>query len=1319
MKCRVCGEENDSTAKFCASCGTALVVTCPECGAELEAGAKYCNQCGSLSPFYTEGRDPTLGSPADRLGKGIRADQMLEGRVQVSPSSDSSPPSRAERKLVTIFFSDIVGSTPISGDLGPEEWREVVDGAHRRVSQAIGRYGGTIAQLLGDGVLAFFGAPVAHEDDAIRAVRAALDLQKAIGEYREELAGWVDGFYMRVGIHTGRVVVGEVGGESHREYLAVGQPASIASRLQGRCEPGGVLLSEATAKLAEGYFELDAVGPLSLKGVAGPMNSFQVKGVKPSPVSPRGLPGIMTPLVGRQHELDRLLEAVSALGKGRGQVAVVTGEAGIGKTRIAQEVRGRAMATSARPIRWLEARALSYGENLSFWAIRQLLLSDLGLSDGDSAIRVGAALKRSIQERFGSEAPNVEPFLLDLMGAPLEGEWVDRIHQLDGEVRRYQTINALGAYFEKTSEQRPTVALFEDAHWLDPSSLVAVEELLALTDRVPLMVLLLMRIERQHGSWNLRQKMESDYPHRFVEVGLKALSTEESSDLASSLLSSGDADPRLRALLLERASGNPFYLEELVRDLTERGLVIQGSEGLQLADEGPGISIPRTVEGVLTGRIDRLPDRDRRVLQLASVIGESFLLRILVAVCAEESLNAEPSLARLLRADFVHEATFLPEREYAFRHSLTQQAAYNTLLEEQRRVVHHRVGEAIELLFPDQQEEYLGLLAHHFGSAGEGDKALRYLLEAGDRARLREELPEAAANYHGALPFLTEAEDWDGASKTWLKLGLVHQASLDFKAAHEANEMAFELAERRDQLFAGNQGRKRRSAEVTAGTTLRVGLSENLVTLDPGKPHNVQDMRIILQVFAGLTELDSENNVVPYLSRSWEVIEGGRRYVFHLRNDARWTDGHQVTAHDFEWAWKRNLNPETESPHAVFLDPIQGARAFRQGITSDPDSVGVRALDSRTLEVRLEAPSAHFLYLTALPISLPLPQWQIDRVGDTWWHPVSIVSNGPFCLEDMGEERLRLARNEAFFGQFSGDIEFVDYRVIRDEADRLNNYIAGRVDVITGRDWERVPSEVRVHEGLNPRPLSTLALMLQPTRPPLDNVLVRRALAHTYDRMAFRSVMGGTNMISATGGLVPVGMAGHSPGLALDFDPDLGRQLLAEAGYPGGAGLPKLKVPSLKHGYYSVMYAEMAERWHDLLGMDIARVDVPDFANRAYLDSLRDCDVLVMGWASPFPDPDNFLRQSGIYSILRASGWEDDDYEEIGRRASQSASPTERMALYRQADRYLVAEQALVVPISYGVFFFLIKPWIRSYLVNGAAIPALKRVKLGPVVDAD
>lgn len=735
--CPNCSHKNPEEAKFCQNCGQQLAGTCTNCGTPNEADAKFCMDCGKPLKHLSHTTEETRLSVLQQSAPEVLREKMRASSSQIE----------GERKPVTILFADIVGSTAMAEKLDPEEWREIINEVHRRVGEAIYRYEGTIAQLLGDGVLAFFGAPITHEDDPIRAVRAALDIQDAVADYERELAGMVDQFQMRVGINSGIVVIGDIGTDLHVEYLAIGDAVNLAARLQSAAEPGQVLLSENCARFVKAAFELKDLGKIEVKGKSELIPVFEVLSAKIAPESGRGIEGLSSPLVGREGELRKLLSSLSSLKQGRGQIGVIAGEAGIGKTRLVEEARALSAgpssevgnketdpdAHSALEFHWLEGRSLSYGSDLSYWAITQLLLADLGLSDRDQETRIRATLRRRVLELFDQEDDEVLPFLFYLLGLKQDAEAQGWFQTLEGELLKQRLHLALKKYFTRIAELRPTILVFEDVHWADPSSLEVIKQLFSLTDRVPLMVLMLLRIERDHGSWIVKIEAETNFPHRYTEIHLKRLSSNSSTLLINHLLDIAELPESTRQLILARSEGNPFYLEEIIRHLIDQEVIVHQQRVWRVTKEITEIHIPDTLHGVLLARIDRLEEDVRTTLQIASVIGKSFLFRILDSI-SEAEHQLEAHLSQLQRVDLVREKTRWPELEYIFKHSLSQEAAYNSLLVERRRLFHLKVAEALETLFHDRKDEFLGLLAHHYFLAESHKKAASYMFMAGEKA---------------------------------------------------------------------------------------------------------------------------------------------------------------------------------------------------------------------------------------------------------------------------------------------------------------------------------------------------------------------------------------------------------------------------------------------------------------------------------------------------------------------------------------------------------------------------------------------------------
>ncbi|MBP1703726.1 MAG: 4-phytase, partial [Chloroflexi bacterium] len=1100
-------------------------------------------------------------------------------------------------------------------------------------------------------------------------------------------------FQMRVGLNTGLVVVGSVGSDLHMEYLAIGDAVNLAARLQSAAQPGKVLISESTAHLVQNAFTLQPLGEITVKGKSGPVSVFEVGESISAAHSRRGYAELRSPLVGREVELESLHSALQGLTAGLGQIVTITGEAGIGKSRLVEEACDRMQQgkpSACREVHWLEGRALSYGQKLSYWIIRQLLQQDLGLSDGDPELKMRLALRRRVQTLFAGSADQVLPYLANLLGVQLEGELAEQVSNLDGETLKHQTLLSITSYFTRLAETGPTVLVFDDLHWADPSSLESLDGLLPITDHAPLMLLLISRLEREHPSWQLKLKAGREYAHRYTEITLQPLSGDEQNRLVDNLLSIADMPETIRRLILERAEGNPLFLEEILRHLIDQGAIVREDERWRPSSEISNIRIPETLRGVLLARIDRLQEDARRTLQLASVIGKSFLFRLLDAI-AEAEIQLGSQLALLQRADLVREKARLPELEYIFKHSLTQEAAYQSLLLEQRRQFHHKVGHAMEALFVDRREEFLGLLAYHFDAAGEAEKAIYYLIHAGDKARLSDEQMEAVGFYQRALEIINEKGDDDRAAQIWLKLGLVYHANLQFDATYQAYENAFKLKQKHKS--------SNREALAPRGKNLcSLSWMSHSDRFDPGRSTHSSEIIVIERLFSGLAQVDNELNVIPDVARSWQVLEGGRRYLFHLRQDVSWTDGTPVTAQDFEYAWKRNLHPSEQNLNAQSLYDIVGAEDYHLGRYPDPDIVGVHALEPYELEVNLLKPVAYFPYIICLPVTFPLPRNAIETFGDDWWKPEHIVSNGAFRLISFTSgTSLVLERFAGFHGEFQGNLNSIqylgseDYSGFGDPIEGKNAYLENRADIT------RVPvstnlTDIPPEEKYQFRDLSVGYLVINPILPPFTDLRLRKALSLALDRdRLFKNL----SLPPVYGGVIPPGMPGHTPMIGVCYDPETARRLISDAGYPNGSGLPIINAISYKH--LSLYFSEIIDQWRDELGIQV-KLEISGRPER----QIPNTHITLVGWIADFPDPDNILRQSSFNVYLHMAGWQDRQYDQLIQTAASLPDRRKRMALYRQADRLVVIEQVLILPLEYSSsnVITLVKPWVKNYTVN-------------------
>jgi ABC-type oligopeptide transport system substrate-binding subunit/class 3 adenylate cyclase len=1248
---------------------------CASCGTSNALEAIYCKQCGTrldtISNPEQESKLKTLQETAPpELREKIKAAQTeIEG----------------ERKPVTILFTDIVGSTAIAEKLDPEVWKEIVVGAHRCVGEAVYRYEGTIAQLLGDGVLAFFGAPITHEDDPIRAVRAAMDIQESVRTYAQELVSVVDDFQMRIGINTGTVVIGEIGTDIHVEYLAIGDAVNVAARLQSAAEPGKVVVSEPCARLVSAAFELKDLGEIAVKGKRKPLQAFELISVKAEPETGRGLAGLPTPHVGRAQEVEKLQSSLLSLCAGHGQIVTMIGDAGIGKTRLLEEVKAitgeaegdrEAAPISPSSIRWLEGRALSYGGSLSYWTITQLLLADLGLSDGTPQVEIVVALRRRVKELFGEgRTDEVLPYLAHLLG--LKGEDDDLFQSLDGETLKKRTLTSVSDYFGQVADEGPTVLILEDMHWSDPSSLEALGGLLSLTDRVPLMILMLMRIDRDHGSWEVKLKAETDFPHRTTEIHLRRLSIDDSSSLLEQLLGDTKLPEEIWRTIMERSEGNPFYLEEVIRHLMEQSLIIQDDDGWRATETLDEMNIPDTLQGVLLARIDRLEEDVRRTLQMAAVIGKSFLYRILETI-AEAEMQLDKHLSQLQRVDLVREKARIPELEYIFKHALTQEAAYNSLLHERRKGFHLKVGEALEELFPDRVDEFSGLMAYHFEAAEAHEKALDYLQRAGDQARLAYAHQEAIDFYERALVILKAQEEYDRAARTLMKLGLTYHTAFDFKRSRGAYDEAFALRQR-------ERATKQETPEPAAHP-YRVARLEP-PTLDPSIHADAISESYCMHIFSGLVEIGMGLEIIPDVAQRWEISEDGRKYIFHLRDDVTWSDGTQVTAKDFVYSLIRTLNPAVEAPagKVSLLYDIKNARAYNKGEISESDQVGVMAIEKLTLEVELERAASYFLQM--LSILYPVPSHVVETYGDAWTNLEHIVTNGAFQLASYKPgESLSMTRNPTYHGSFSGNLERAEVKLIesRESFEALELYERDSVDIaglnaLTFHARHKFAPEylLKPEQGL-------LYVGFDTSRPPFDDLRVRQAFVMAVDREKLADKVLDGFVYPATGGFIPPTIPGHSPGIGLPYDPIQARQMMTQAGYPDGLGFPTFEIAWDRASMLEPVVAE----WLINLNVEVA-IENTELENvfGAYLSR----NVFCMGWMADYPDPDNFLRVC-IRNFLPY--WQNETYDQLLAEAQRTLDQSERIPLYQEADKILI-EEAAIMPIAYEKAHLLCKPWVK------------------------
>ena len=706
-----------------------------------------------------------------------------------------------ERRIVTALFCDVVGSTALGERLGPERFKVVMDQVLGRIIGAIAGYEGTIAQLMGDGVLAFFGAPLAHEDDPERAVRAALEVRGAVGAFSSELqAAYGMALQVRAGVNTGAVVLSRVTDVLEVSYNALGDTVNTAARLQGAAAPGTILASAGTAAQVEPLFDLRPVGPLTLKGKSEPFDAFEVVAGRAVAGKARGIVGLTSPLVGRDGEVAQLAESVRAVIDGRGQIAAVIGEAGIGKSRLVAEV-----ARSHPEVRWLEGRCLSYAGAIPYFPFIDLLREWLGITSGDPDAKARIELRAALEGLFGTEGAALYPYLMAMLRVPLDREAAARLADLSPESLQHQTFRVVRRWAESLSAARPLGLILDDLHWADATSLTLLEDLLATTEQHPLLLCLLFRPERDHASWRLNDVARQRYPHRHVEIPLRSLASGDAERLVTNLLALPEFSPTIRTLILEKAEGNPFFVEEVIRALITAGILAREGDSWRSTRAITALDIPDNIQGVLLARIDRLTDRAKRVLQAASVIGRLFPLDVLREMLHENGA-LDAAVVDLQRHDLVVERRRIPRPEYRFKHALTQEVAYSTLTEAERQRLHGELVQALEAQYTGRLEEVYGLLAYHFDRAGSDDRAITFLVQAGDKARAEYADQEALRYYARAVELMTAREEWDAAARTLMKSALAHHIAFDFEAAERTAAAHADLSSGRRIARCGGSG---------------------------------------------------------------------------------------------------------------------------------------------------------------------------------------------------------------------------------------------------------------------------------------------------------------------------------------------------------------------------------------------------------------------------------------------------------------------------------------------------------------------------------
>jgi class 3 adenylate cyclase/tetratricopeptide (TPR) repeat protein len=650
-----------------------------------------------------------------------------------------------ERKQVTVLFADLKGSMELLAARDPEEARQLLDPVLERMMAAVHRYEGTVNQVLGDGIMALFGAPLAHEDHAVRACYAALAMQDAVGRYAAEVRR-AQGFavQMRVGLNAGEVVVRTIGNDLHMDYSAIGQTTHLAARMEQLARPGTTLLTAETLRLVEGLVQVTALGPVPIKGLDAPVEVYELVGAS----ALRGrfqarVAGGLTRFVGRDTELATLRQTLEQAGAGQGQVVAVVGEAGVGKSRLVYEC---VHAHHTQGWQVLESTSVSYGKATPYFPVIDLLKRYSHVEERDDTRTICAKMTGQVLT-LDTALQDLVPALLALLDAlPEDSPFL----KLDPPQRRQRTLDAFKRVVLRESQEQPLLLVFEDLHWIDSETQALLDSLVESLPTVRLLLLVNYRPEYQHG-WGSKTY--------YTQLRLDPLPLVSADEFLHALLGDDPSLAPLTQLLIARTEGNPFFLEESVRMLVETGVLIGEPGAYRLINPLDSLQVPATVQAVLAARIDRLPPEEKRLLQTAAVVGTEVPLPLLQAIAELPEATLHRGLAHLQAAEFLYETRLFPEQDYTFKHALTHEVAYGSLLLERRRGLHARLVEALEALAPERVAEHVERLAHHALRGEVWDKALAYCQQAGEKALARSAYHEAAGYFEqalSALPHLPE-----------------------------------------------------------------------------------------------------------------------------------------------------------------------------------------------------------------------------------------------------------------------------------------------------------------------------------------------------------------------------------------------------------------------------------------------------------------------------------------------------------------------------------------------------------------------------------
>jgi class 3 adenylate cyclase/tetratricopeptide (TPR) repeat protein len=780
MECPNCQTKNPETGKFCRECGNKLLLICPDCGFKNVPGDKFCGECGCklIQPKKTPKElsfDEKLDKIQRYLPKGITG-KILSQRGKIE----------GERKQVTVMFCDLEGFTSLVENMGPEEAYSMMDQIYEILIHKVHEYEGTVNEMTGDGIMALFGAPIALEDAPQRAIRSSLSIHREMAKYNDKLKQDRENILplkMRIGVHAGPVVVGTLGNDLRVEFKAVGDTVNIASRMEGLAEPGTTYITGDTFKLTEGFFRFEALGERKIKGREKPVQIYRV--IAPSTrrtrfdvSTERGL----TPFVGRARELELLLDGFERAKEGRGQAFSIIAEAGVGKSRLLYEFR---KAVINEDVTFLEGKCLSYSRGVAYHPVIDILKSNFDVREGDHDLDIKNKVKKSLHILSIDESSTL-PYLLEFLSVKDSG--IDKI-TMSPEAKKDRTMEAVKRISLKGSEIRPLIIAIEDLHWIDKSSEECLKDLMDSISGARVFLLFTYRPEFVH-TWGVKSYHS--------QVNLNRLSNRESLAMVTHLLGSKKIDRDLEELILEKTEGVPFFIEEFIKSLKDLKIIKKKKNAYHLAKDMQTVSIPSTIQDVIMARVDTLPQGAKELLQTGSVIEREFSYELLKRVTGASQEELLSHLSILKDSELLYERGIYPESTFIFRHALTREVVYDSILIKKKVKLHGEVGDVIEELYKDNLSEHYGILAQHYIASENFEGGAKYSQLEGRKAERDASFTHAITYAKKRIYCLERLPVADGIQKRIIDArttyGLYLSQLGNFAAAKEAIDPIIDVA---------------------------------------------------------------------------------------------------------------------------------------------------------------------------------------------------------------------------------------------------------------------------------------------------------------------------------------------------------------------------------------------------------------------------------------------------------------------------------------------------------------------------------------------